>query len=102
MNSLKPETVAAIKADEFASKTIEAVIELVYLHWRDWNVVTRTGKIPFTDDNAAVAYLALCMLVDRTQRPDVDAEVRVGATMMPVGAVHALDESLSSAFSSPA
>jgi hypothetical protein len=85
MDYVKPETVEAIKRDEFARKTIEATRAFIYAHFRDWERIHPQGKLLFTDDDAATGYIALCALlgIDPADVPDIgDTKVHVGGGQM--------------------
>lgn len=91
MEPVKPETLAAIKADEFARSTIEAAIEMLYVEGRDWEHINRRGKVLFHREQTAIAYAALCSLVGRTEPPDVDGKVNVGGVMIEMDAITQLE-----------
>lgn len=96
MEYVKPETVAAIKADPFAVATIEAAISQIYAEHRDWSVMSRnSGQIPFDSEDAAVGYYALCALVGREKPPDVQGKVNIGGgSRMDAAAFRMLEEAV--------
>jgi hypothetical protein len=88
---LKPETVAAIQGDEFARKTIEATRSFIYANYRDWEHVSRNGNLRFTNDDMAVAYLALGELLGTQEPPDMSGvTVQIGGTSIACEALDAL------------
>ena len=93
MDTVKPETLAAIKGDEFARTSLEYVRALIFAHFRDWDRINRSGKIPFTDDNAATCYACLCVLLDTTSTPDIgDLKVNISGQRVSASALQALQD----------
>lgn len=91
MKYVDPKTVAAIKADEFATKAIESARLLIYLQHRSWDRIHPDGKLIFDNDEAGISYAALSGLLDTQEPPEVaDARVNVGGVNLSVGAIDAL------------
>ncbi len=82
MDPLKPETVAAIKSDEFATKLIEAAIELVMGECRDWDAINRSGKIQFKTEEGAIVYCGLQSLIEQTEEAPCRFMINVGGKMI--------------------
>lgn len=93
MSGLKPETVKAILADEFATATIKAAIEMLLIHARDWETISRSGKIRFVDEQSAIAYAAMQTLINQTEEPSIDATVVVSGQRIQASALQELQKS---------
>lgn len=92
MKPLSDATVTAIQQDEFATATIRAVRDLIYMEHRDWNRICPDGKIPFDTDMAATAWLALGTLInaDPSDVPQ-EGQVNLVCGKMSIAAIHELD-----------
>lgn len=73
------EMLAAMRGNEFVAKALESIRSLIYVHFRDWDRIGRSGRIPFTEENAKTAYDVLSYLLGTVEVPDVgDGKVRIG------------------------
>lgn len=85
MEFLKDETKAAIAGDPFAVRAIETARLFIYLEYRNWEKISREGKILFVNEPAWLTYLALSVLLGKAPEniPDVaDATIRLGGVEM--------------------
>ncbi len=91
MEAIRPETVAAIKGDEFARASLQAAKEKILAHHRDWSGIHPEGKLMFDDDQWGILYLAICSMLDNFDEPEIDADIMVGGVKMKAGTIQSLN-----------
>lgn len=96
MEYIRPATVSAILADEFAVSAIRAIRNAIYATHRDWNTTTKDGKLVFDEEHWGVAYLALSCLLDDYEEPEVTGKVIVGSVPMEASSIQMLTKALRS------
>lgn len=94
MNLPSKELQDAVQNDPFAKSTLELIRDFIYMLHRDWDVLSKDGKPIFKDEQPAVLWNALCLILGNTNKPQ-EGKVNVGGVMVNMSSVHLLEEALS-------
>lgn len=86
---LNPQTIDAIKSDEFAVATLNAVKSRLLELCIDWHEIdAEAGLPPFRTEDDLTLYTAVCTLLNDGSTPDLSGtKVNIGGAMVSAGAV---------------
>ncbi len=96
---LNPQTVAAIKLDEFAVATLNAMKVRLLEVGVEWDYIDKeSGLPPFSNENDHTLYCACCALLDDISTPDLSGvQVDVGGVAIDAEALVMLGKAVAKA-----
>jgi hypothetical protein len=83
----------AVAKDDFARKTLELTRDWVYTSGRDFERLSRSGKPVFKDEESAILWNALCLILGNEDKPS-EGKANVSGVPIPIRAIHQMEEAL--------